>query len=81
MLFLQLADGVDDETWEYHRRRKFYSEWLRGSIEDEELTANVARIELQPTVDPILERLQIREAIERDYTLPADRPLPVPNAQ
>jgi len=81
MLFLQLADGVDDETWEYHRRRKDYSEWLRGSIKDEELAANVARIELQPTIDPVMGRLQIRKAIKRNYTLPDDRPLPVPNAQ
>ena len=29
MLFLQIAEGVDDETWEHHLRRHDYSEWLQ----------------------------------------------------
>ena len=81
MLFLQLADGVDDETWEYHRRLGDYSKWLRSSIKDEDLAADVARIESLKKVDPLAGRAQIREVIERDYTLPADGPLPVPGAQ
>ena len=81
MLFLQLADGVDDETWEHHRRLGDYSKWLRGSIKDEDLAADVARIESLKKIDPIKGRAQIREVIERDYTLPANGPLPVPGAQ
>jgi len=81
MLFLQLADGVDDETWEYHRREGDYSKWLRSSIKDDDLAADVARIESLAKIDPMEGRAQIREFIERDYTLPADGPLPVPGAQ
>ena len=81
MFFLQLADGVDDETWEHHRRQGDYSKWLRGSIKDEDLAADVARIESLKKIDPLDGRAQIREVIERDYTLPADGPLPVPGAQ
>jgi len=81
ILFLQLADGVDDETWEYHRRAGDYSRWLRDSIKDTDLAATVAHIEALPKIDPLEGRRQIRVAIERDYTLPAAGPLPVPGAQ
>jgi len=81
MLFLQLADGVDDETWEYHRRQGDYSKWLRSSVKDEDLADDVALIESMKKIDPAEGRSQIRELIERDYTLPADGPLPVPGAE
>ena len=81
MLFLQLADGVDDATWEHHRREGDYSRWLKDSIKDADLAAAVARIEALAKIDPLEGRRQIRVAIERDYTLPAAGPLPVPGAQ
>jgi hypothetical protein len=81
ILFLQLADGVDDATWEYHRREGDYSRWLKDSIKDADLAAEVARIEALAKIDPLEGRQQIRAAIERDYTLPAAGPLPVPGAQ
>jgi hypothetical protein len=81
MLFLQLADGVDDATWEHHRRMGDYSRWLTDSIKDTELAAEVARIEALAKIDPLEGRRQIRLAIERDYTLPVAGPLPVPGAQ
>ena len=81
MLFLQLADGVDDATWEHHRREGDYSRWLKDSIKDADLAAAVARIEALAKIDPLEGRRQIRAAIERDYTLPAAGPLPVPGAQ
>jgi len=80
LLFLQLADGVDDATWEHHRREGDYSHWLKDSIKDVDLAAAVARIEALAKIDPLEGRREIREAIERDYTLPAVGPLPVPEA-
>lgn len=32
MLFLQIAEGVDDETWEFHLRNSDYSTWFRNAI-------------------------------------------------
>ena len=81
MLFLQLADGVDDATWEHHRRAGDYSRWLKEGIKDADLAAAVARIEELAKIDPLESRRQIRMAIERNYTLPAAGPLPVPGAQ
>ena len=46
--FLQLADGVDDETWTYHLKRKDYSKWFREGIKDDELGAEAERIEARP---------------------------------
>ncbi len=54
---------------------------LRQGGKDADLAAAVARIEALATIDPLEGRRQIRVAIERDYTLPAAGPLPVPGAQ
>jgi hypothetical protein len=69
-LFLQIADGVDPETWNYHRARNDYSRWLREAVKDRELAAEVQQLE---AVDAPAEesRAHIRQAIDRRYTLPA----------
>jgi len=78
MLFLQLADGVDDETWEFHRQQGDYSRWFREAIKDENLASAAARIESLAT-SPKDSRALIRHAVEQDYTLPAS-PMPVAGA-
>jgi hydroxymethylpyrimidine pyrophosphatase-like HAD family hydrolase len=80
MLFLQVADGVDDRTWDFHLHRGDYSRWFREGIKDERLAAEAARIEHLPRVKPAESRAMIRAAIERDYTLPASPTLPVEGA-
>lgn len=80
MLFLQLGEGIDDETWEYHLRRGDYSRWFREGIKDDNLAASAARIECLKTLTPQESRELIRAAIERDYTLPAPSPWEVPGA-
>jgi hydroxymethylpyrimidine pyrophosphatase-like HAD family hydrolase len=80
MLFLQMADGVDDDTWEHHRRQGDYSRWFRDGIKDDNLAAEAERIEQLSDIAPADSRAQVRAAIERDYTLPASAPLPVPGA-
>jgi hypothetical protein len=80
MLFLQIADGIDDATWEHHRRRGDYSRWFRDGIKDNNLAAEAERVEQLPDVPAEESRTLIRAAIERDYTLPDSPPLPVPGA-
>jgi hydroxymethylpyrimidine pyrophosphatase-like HAD family hydrolase len=80
MLFLQMADGIDDATWEYHRRRGDYSKWFRDGIKDEALAAEAERVERLPSVSAKESRALIRAAVERGYTLPASPPLPMPGA-
>src|SRR5262249_39693261 len=43
--FLQLAAGVDDETWLHHLREGAYSQWFRDAIKDDDLAAEAAAIE------------------------------------
>jgi hydroxymethylpyrimidine pyrophosphatase-like HAD family hydrolase len=76
--FLQLADGVDDDTWLHHLRRRDYSRWFRERIKDEELANEAAKIEVRQDVEPAESRKLIRAAIERYYTLPATTPAVVP---
>jgi hydroxymethylpyrimidine pyrophosphatase-like HAD family hydrolase len=78
ILFLQLADGVDDETWTHHLRQGDYSRWFRQRIKDEELAAEAAEIEGRADLTPAESRALVRQAVERLYTLPASTPLPMP---
>jgi HAD superfamily hydrolase (TIGR01484 family) len=71
ILFLDLADGVDEETWLHHLRRGEVSEWLRSGIKDEALAGKIAAIERDRSLDADASRRQIRELIEAVYTLPA----------
>jgi len=70
-LFLQMAEGVDDETWLHHLKAHDYSRWIEESIKDKELAEEVRRAEDQPS-DPHDTRRRVREAIERRYTAPAN---------
>jgi hypothetical protein len=80
ILFTQLADGVDDDTWLHHLRRHDYSRWFREGIKDEHLAAEGERIERLPNLAPAESRALIKAAIERDYTMPASAPMPVEGA-
>jgi hypothetical protein len=73
LLFVQLGDGVDDETWEFHRRNRDYSTWFRDEIKDQQLAAEAEAIE-RSAASPVDSRAQIRAAVDKRYTLPADRP-------
>ncbi len=70
-LFKQMADGVDDATWEFHLRQHDVSRWFREVIKDESLAADAAEVEGLDDLSPADSRARIREAIERRYTTPA----------
>jgi hypothetical protein len=70
-IFMQMADGVDDDTWLHHLRANDYSRWVREAIKDDQLAVELEQIEGQPARDPQASRRSVREAIERKYTAPA----------
>ena len=74
MLFLQIAEGLDDRTWEHHLRAGDYSTWFRQQIKDDELAREAARVEADLDLDAAESRLLIREALMRRYTIPATKP-------
>jgi HAD superfamily hydrolase (TIGR01484 family) len=74
-LFLQTADGVDDDTWMYHLQRGDYSRWFRDAIKDPDLAAEAEEVERSQTQEnsppPSHSRSRIRAAIEKRYTAAA----------
>lgn len=71
ILFMQIAEGVDDETWMHHLRRRDYSRWFREVIKDEALVAEAERVEALDDVSASESRALIKSAIEERYTLPS----------
>jgi hydroxymethylpyrimidine pyrophosphatase-like HAD family hydrolase len=71
LLFIQLAEGVDDDTWLYHLRQGDYTRWFRQAIKDDQLADQAARIAQQPSIDVAESRAAIKAAIEERYTAPA----------
>lgn len=73
-IFLDLAEGVDAETWLFHLRRGEYSAWLREQVKDKDLANAIAAVELDLSLSADDSRRAIRDAVEKRYTLPADNP-------
>lgn len=71
IVFMQMADGVDDETWTFHLREADVSEWFRLCIKDDALADAAAAIEGDTKLSPAESRELIRKAVELRYTLPA----------
>jgi HAD superfamily hydrolase (TIGR01484 family) len=71
VLFIQLAAGVDDETWTHHLRNHDYSRWFRDAIKDEGLASEATGVEGDANLTPEDSRRLIKAAIERRYTLPS----------
>ncbi len=71
MVFLQMAEGVDDETWLHHLRKGDYSTWFSRDIKNDQLAEEARKVEAQADPDVGESRKQIRAAIDRHYTLPA----------
>src|SRR5215471_4694610 len=73
-VFMQLADGVDDETWLHHLRNGDFSNWFRSIIKDDELADEAAQIEQNQGLSAMESRAAIRNAIEKRYTAPPSGP-------
>lgn len=69
--FLQLAEGVDDETWMFHLRNGDYSHWFESMIKDEELKRQTVEVEQNMNASAHESRERIKQAVEARYTAPA----------
>ncbi|HYE93699.1 MAG TPA: HAD hydrolase family protein, partial [Terriglobales bacterium] len=66
--FVELAEGVDEATWEHHLRQSDYATWLRDEVKDPELADEIAALERE--VMPAAEsRERALAAIRRKYTV------------
>jgi hypothetical protein len=66
-MFLQIAEGVDDDTWLFHLRNGDYSNWIREAIKDDALAERVEEIE-RGEESAEHSRELIKEAITKQYT-------------
>ncbi|MEO5926288.1 MAG: HAD-IIB family hydrolase [Bryobacteraceae bacterium] len=69
-MFLQIAEGIGEETWLFHLRSGDYSKWFRDSIKDSYLADQMERIERRGNLGPKETRKLVRGLIESRYTLP-----------
>ena len=65
--FMQLADGIDDETWLFHLRRGDYGEWFLNKVQDEELAAVADQLKSADDVSAEQSRARIHEMIQKLY--------------
>lgn len=69
-MFVQIAEGIDAETWDFHLRRGDYSKWFRDALKDAELAEEIAAIEKESNLPGHESRKRIKEAILQRYTAP-----------
>ncbi|MEU8106089.1 HAD-IIB family hydrolase [Nonomuraea muscovyensis] len=72
--FIELSEGVDEETWLYHLERGDYSRWIRESLGDDELADAVAGVERceRGERDARDSLRRVTALIEERYTLPSE---------
>jgi hypothetical protein len=68
--FVEIAEGVDDDTWLFHLQRHDYSTWMRNSVNDETLAEQVEKIE-DKEPDAVASRDAIAQLVKLHYTGPA----------
>jgi len=71
VIFLQIAEGVDDATWEHHLRAGDYSTWFRACIKDDGLADAAERVETGQSLSAADSRKAIAEIVRQLYTGPA----------
>ena len=66
--FTQLAQGIDDETWQYHLANGDIARWFKEMIDDEDLARIADRAQ---SMTPAESRKRLIDEIEKRYTAPA----------
>ena len=69
--FIELAEGLDADTWLFHLKRGDYSNWFRNGVKDATLADRIAEIEQNKELPPAESRREIKKLIEAKYTAPA----------
>lgn len=70
LIFLQLAEGVDDATWLHHLRSGEIPAWFRDAIKDPALGESAGRVAADRGLTAAESRARIRALIEERYTAP-----------
>jgi hydroxymethylpyrimidine pyrophosphatase-like HAD family hydrolase len=76
VLFVEIGEGVDAATWQYHRERGDYSRWFESEIGDRDLAAEARRIERDASLDAAASLARIKAAVQERYTQPENPSVP-----
>jgi hydroxymethylpyrimidine pyrophosphatase-like HAD family hydrolase/archaellum biogenesis ATPase FlaH len=69
MIFSQIAEGLDEETWSYHLSRGDYSRWFKEQVKDLQLYDETRRIEKRKDLKSQDARKLILELIRARYSI------------
>ncbi|HEX5170419.1 MAG TPA: hypothetical protein VFW11_14680, partial [Cyclobacteriaceae bacterium] len=64
MTFANLAEGIDDDTWDYHLGRKDFFNWFKTAVNDDEL----AEVSEKARRNPTASKKMILDFIKKKYT-------------
>ena len=67
--FVELANGVDAETWLHHLKRGDYSRWFRNVIKDQTLAERASALEREGNPSADRTRAEITAAIAERYAV------------
>ncbi|MBV9267276.1 MAG: HAD family hydrolase [Acidobacteriaceae bacterium] len=70
-MFVEIAEGIDAETWMFHLKRGDYSRWFRNSVKDSEIADQLEAIEKDASLTDAASRVRVKEAILHKYAAPA----------
>jgi hypothetical protein len=70
-MFVQIAEGIDAETWLFHLKRADYSNWIHHSLGDRQLAQEIERIEKDESLPDRESRNRVKSAILQKYATPA----------
>ncbi len=70
-LFSQIAEGVDEETWNHHLKKNDYSVWFREAVKDNGVADEIAVIEQHTGLAAGESRNRILGIIRKHYTNPS----------
>ncbi len=70
VIFSQIAQGVDDATWNYHLHNNEYSKWFGSYVKDDTLAEIARSVENDKSLKAKESRKKILAAIEERYSAP-----------
>lgn len=66
-MFMQVAEGLDDDTWLHHLKQGDYANWFREVIHDDELAAFACRVQKDPNLSAEASRQELAKYITQKY--------------
>jgi hypothetical protein len=66
-LFLQVGEGVDDETWLFHLRRGDYADWFKTAIKDTDLAEQATALAQRDHLSAQEGRAALADAVNHRY--------------